>query len=235
MARVGYAGGVEADRIRGATKAMGKALGNSKEPVYVMRHGRTALDALKRSDGWLDFPLTDEGRMGIIAAQQYLKDLPKPLACIYAPSLKRTMETAEIIQSGDADPVDIDVVDAARTWNMGKKMLGSKKYPNKPIVKYYMEHPTEIPEEGESLNQFVKRFMGWLRGMMDEKRSGPVLLVTSGSNIREISQWLTGDRVALDLDEGGLMCLKPLGKTWHGTIVLGDKHDIETEPSAYSS
>lgn len=232
--REGRVPGAQTELAEGGKFAMDKALGSSKEPVYVMRHGRTALDPLKRSDGWLDFPLSDEGRMGIIEAQQLLKELPKPLTCIYASSLKRTTETAHIIQSGaGVDPPCVEIDDAARTWNLGK-LSGSKKYPNKPIVKRYMANPDEKPDEGESLNAFRKRFMTWFKEILNEKRAGPILMVLSGSNIREISHYLAGGRDALDLDEGGLLELKPVGKTWQGTVLLGSKQD-DDEPSVYGS
>ena len=236
MVAIGQVTGREADRLRGGKFALDKALGSNKEPIFVMRHGRTALDALKRSDGWLDFPLTDDGRRGIIPAQQYLKDLPKMLCCIYAPSLKRTTETADIIQSGmGVEPPEVVASDDARTWNLGKRLLGSKKYPNKPVVRFYMKHPDKVPEDGESLNQFKERFLTWFKQICDEKRAGPILMVLSGSNIREISQMLTGDREALDLDEGGLMELTYSDKHWMGKAILGGKHGSEEEPSEYGS
>jgi|SRR5579859_2540581 len=220
-----------------AKKAMDKALGSNQEPIYVLRHGRTALDALHRSDGWLDFPLTDEGRRGLIPAQQYLKDIPKPLVCIYASSLKRVMETAEIIQSGmGIDPPEIEVDDRIRTWNMGRKLLGSQKYPAKPIVQYYMRHPDETPEGGESLNAFNTRFQTWFDDMVKEKRAGPVLVVLSGSAIRELSQYIEGDRESLDLDEGGLMEIQPTGDGCTAHVILGGKSESdEEEPVTYGS
>jgi broad specificity phosphatase PhoE len=238
---VGQAGGREADRAKGAKVEIDRALkreagGSDQETVYIMRHGRTALDALKRSDGWLDFPLTDEGRRGLIPAQQFLKDIPTPPIKIYTPSLKRTMETAEIIQSGMGmvEP-DIVINDAARTWNLGKQLQGGKKKPNKPLVKYFMRHPDKTPKDGESLNDFRDRFLSWLRNIMAENKDGPILLVLSGSNIREISQVLMGDRESCDLDEGGLMELKPSGKSWTHSIILGGKHISEEEPATYGS
>ena len=234
MAREGYASGPEADRIKGAARAMGQALGSNKEPIYVMRHGMTALDAMKRSDGWLDFPLTDEGRQGIIPAQQYLKE--KPLTTIYAPDLKRNMETAEIIQSGmGVNPPDIDVTDAIKTWNLGKKLVGSKKYPNRPIVKRYMANPEKTPDGGESMDTFRKRFLGWFEKLTKEKRAGPVLLVLSGSCIRELSQLIAGNRDEHDLDEGGLMELTRTGNSWTCHGILGTKHGSGEEPSSYGS
>lgn len=212
-----------------------KSIDSDKKTIYVIRHGRTALDALKRSDGWLDFPLTDDGRRGLMPAQQYLKDMPRPLTHIYAPSLKRTQETAEIIQSGmGIKPAPITTSDAALTWNLGKELIGSKKKQSKPIVKYYMTHPNDTPEGGESLTEFRKRFLTWFKERMQEDK-GPVLLVLSGSNIREISNYLSGNREVFDLDEGGLLKLKPVGKMWSGTVVLGGKHTSDEEPSLHGS
>ena len=33
-----------------------------KTAIYLMRHGRTALDPMHRSDGWLDLPLSEKGQ-----------------------------------------------------------------------------------------------------------------------------------------------------------------------------
>ena len=71
--------------------------------IYVMRHGHTVLDVDKRSDGWLDMPLSDAGLESLIEAQQYLKMVP--LTKIIASDLKRTKQTAEVIESGTmSDP-----------------------------------------------------------------------------------------------------------------------------------
>ena len=66
--------------------------------IYVMRHGHTVLDVDKRSDGWLDMPLSDTGLESLIEAQQYLKMVP--LTKIITSDLKRTKQTAELIESG---------------------------------------------------------------------------------------------------------------------------------------
>jgi broad specificity phosphatase PhoE len=194
--------------------------------IYVMRHGKTALDAMKRSDGWLDFPLTDEGRLGLIKAQQYLKNVP--LTCIYAASLKRTKETGEIIASGVLSNPSVEIADELKTWNLGN-MMGTVKKPNKPIVKFYMSNPDEKPVGGESMSEFRKRFLPWLENLKEEVKegSGPVLVVVSGTNLREISQSLYGDVEVLNLDEGGLLCLQPSGDSWHSQVIFGHKDDEE--------
>jgi broad specificity phosphatase PhoE len=190
--------------------------------IYVMRHGRTALDDIYRSDGWLDYPLSDQGRMRLITAQQYLKDVP--IKRIYMPSLKRTRETAEIMQSGILNHPELIVSDNAKTWNLGT-LMGTPKKPNKPIVTYFMTHPNEKPAGGESMFEFRMRFIPWLQERKAEalKGDGPILIVTSGSNLREISFQLTGDKNAFDLDEGGVMVMHPKGDEWNAAVVFGHK------------
>jgi broad specificity phosphatase PhoE len=192
--------------------------------MFVMRHGRTVLDDENRSDGWLDYPLSDDGRVGLISAQQYLKSAP--ITHVYANSLRRVHETAHIIASGILTQPEVTDVDVTRTWNLGT-LIGTKKKPNRPVVTYYMTHPDQAPEGGESMNDFRQRALTWVFGRCKklEQGGGPILLVTSGSVVREISFALTGDRDTLDLDESGLLMLIPHGGKCKGKVIFGHKSE----------
>lgn len=195
-----------------------------RNSIYIMRHGRTALDDQHRSDGWMDFPLSDLGRVRLIPAQQYLKSIP--LTHIYAPDFKRTTETAEIIQSGVLSSPDIIVSNDAKTWHMGV-MTGTLKKPNKPVVQYLMAHPDEAPNGGESYAEFCGRFIPWLMTIKEVVMNGggPVLIVTSGSNLREIGNYLMKDPLVFDLDEGGLMVIRVEDGKLSGEMVFGHKDE----------
>lgn len=187
--------------------------------VYVMRHGSTVLDVARRSDGWLDMPLSDAGRLGLMAAQQYLKTVP--LVCIYAPDMKRTVETAQIIKSGTLSNPDVEVSNDARTWNLGI-LAGTRKRYGRPEVQKLIDNPDRAPMGGESFNDFRDRFLPWFdEATEDATRAQPVLYVGSGSNLRLLGQTLLGDPELLDLDEGGLACLHNVGGQWHAEVVLG--------------
>jgi broad specificity phosphatase PhoE len=192
--------------------------------IYVLRHGRTALDPMHRSDGWLDFPLSDDGRQRLITAQQYLSHIP--IKAIWAPTLKRTKETAEILQSGILTNPPIHLDDDARTWNLGA-IAGTAKKPNKPLVEHYIDNPDETPMGGESRTEFRKRFLPWLKKRQADAKDkkGPLLLIESGSNLREISFDLYGDKNILDLDESGLMMMMPIGDTWAAKVLFGHKDE----------
>lgn len=198
-----------------------------KKSLFIIRHGKTALDPTHRSDGWLDLPLTDDGRVRLLTAQQFLKDIP--LTRIYAPDFKRTMETAEIIASGNINhPKVITASDDSKTWNLGV-FMGTQKKPNKPKVQSFMDHPDKVPEGGESYNDFKSRFDTWLGKIkqMVLDGQGPFLLCLSGSNCREISLEMTGERDTLDLDEGGLMELTPSTTKggWTAKVLFGHKDE----------
>jgi broad specificity phosphatase PhoE len=186
-----------------------------------MRHGKTVLDDEKRSDGWLDYPLSDKGRIGLMDAQQYLK--MSPITEVYAPSLRRAEETAHIIASGILTHPALHIADELRTWNMGT-LIGSKKKPNKPLVHFFMDHPNERVPQGESQVEFFKRFLPYLWKLVSRAKSvGPFLVVTSGSNLRAIGIALAGDKDKFDLDEGGLMVLTSGPSGPEGRVLFGHK------------
>ncbi len=183
--------------------------------IYVMRHGHTVLDVDKRSDGWLDMPLSDTGLESLIEAQQYLKMVP--LSKIIGSDLKRVKQTAEVIESGVISDPKVVVASEARTWNLGV-IAGTKKRYGRPEVQRLIDNPAEAPTGGESFNDFKARFMPWFE---KQTTGGLVLFVGSGSNLRLLGSTLLGDMDALDLDEGGLACLYSTGDAWYCSVIMG--------------
>lgn len=204
---------------------------HGSDKLFVMRHGKTALDKVKRSDGWLDLPLSEEGQTQVVEAQQRLKNVP--IKCIYAPPLKRCKESAEILQSGIEPRPEIEISPEAKTWNLGR-LAGSPKKPNKPIVGKLMEQRNSKPDGGESYAEFEARLKPWLKKQVAEVRAGkgPNLIVASGSVCRWISDYLYHDKSILDLDEAGIMVLYPTGgKSFGAQVVCGRKSDGQEDYS----
>jgi broad specificity phosphatase PhoE len=218
----------ESDKSAASEKhALARKTDIDKKSLLILRHGKTALDPTNRSDGWLDLPLSDTGRVRLITAQQFVKDIP--LTRIYAPDFLRTIESANIVASGTISHPEVVVAsDNSKTWNLGV-FAGTEKAPNKPKVQKFMDSPDSVPEGGESYNSFCKRFFEWFDGITSRllKNEGPFLLVLSGSSIRALSVRLTGDRTQLDLDEGGLMLLNPKPKSdeWSAEVLFGHKDE----------
>jgi broad specificity phosphatase PhoE len=200
---------------------LGNLVPSVDSAVYVMRHGKTVLDDEKRSDGWLDYPLSDKGRIGLMEAQQYLK--MAPITEVYTPSLRRAEETAHIIASGILTHPTLHIADELRTWNMGS-LIGTKKKPNKPLVRFFMDHPGLPVPNGESQMAFFQRFLPYLFRLVERaKTEGAFLVVCSGSNLRAIGTALVGDKDKFDLDEGGLMMLTSGKDGPEGRVLFGHK------------
>jgi broad specificity phosphatase PhoE len=202
--------------------------GDQSHSIYVMRHGKTVLDPVHRSDGWLDFPLSAEGQLSVLPALDKLKCAP--IKEIYAPDLKRTRETADLMQSGILCHPPICIDEDLKTWNLGALAGGQKAY-NKPVVQHFIKNTTAAPEGGESRDAFRARLRPAMAAIKERalRGDGPFLLISSGSVCRELSDEIFGDMDILDLDEGGLMCLHPAGDdTWTGRMILGHK-DLKDE------
>jgi broad specificity phosphatase PhoE len=189
--------------------------------IYLMRHGHTVLDVEKRSDGWLDMPLSDNGLESVIEAQQYLKLVP--LTKIITADLKRTEQTAKIVESGTISDPKVVVSGEGRTWNLGV-IAGTKKRYGRPEVQRLIDNPTEAPMGGESFNDFKGRFLPWFQ---KQTVTGLVLYVGSGSNLRLIAQEYVGDMDELDLDEGGLACLHNMDGKWFCQVIMGPDDTAE--------
>ena len=85
----------------------------SETVIHVIRHGRTALNALKRFRGRRDVPLDGEGHAEVEHAAATLAD--RPITLVAASPLTRAQETAAPIASlmgleieTDADLLDLD-------------------------------------------------------------------------------------------------------------------------------
>ena len=191
--------------------------------VYLMRHGCTVMDNEGRSDGWLDLPLSDPGRAGLIRPQQHLKMVP--LKAIHTSALKRTEETGHIVSSGSMHEPPVKSSKRGNTWDLGV-LTGMKKYYGHPEVEKLLNAPDTEPMGGESYNHFKNRFIPWFKRIMASATPAhPILYVGSGSNLRCISKELLGDQDILNLDEGCLIALRKDGGKWHAEILSGGDLD----------
>lgn len=208
---------------------------HAKAQIYCMRHGQTALDDLHRSDGWLDLPLNDDGRKNVVINfDEYLKDVP--IKKIFSSPLRRTEETAHIIESGMPDHPEVETVPELKTWNLGS-LAGGKKKPNKKIVKDLLANPHKSAPDGESYDEFKDRFDSKIKELEKEaEKEGPFLIIFSGSNCRRLSEMLFDDRNVLDIDEAGIFVLyKRSDGSWTAKELKGLRSDEDKEKNPEAS
>lgn len=208
---------------------------SSKAMIYCMRHGQTALDDLHRSDGWLDLPLNDEGRKNVvIALDEHLKDVP--IKRIYCSPLRRVKETAEIVRSGIPSEPPVTAEADLKTWNLGR-LAGTRKKPNKKVVKDLLEHRHKSAPEGESYDEFTDRFDEAFKKIQDKaKTEGPFLVILSGSNCRRLSEKFFDDRNVLDIDESGIFVVyQKANGAWTAKEIVGQRSEEDRKENPEAS
>jgi broad specificity phosphatase PhoE len=168
--------------------AKGGAVGKTLT-VYLVRHGKTALNeddknqSVDRIRGWLDVPLTNEGRREARVTAKALRG--KGIKAIVSSDLCRASETAKII--GEVLGIKPVFTMKLRPWNLGK--LQGK--PTKEIlskIEYYIEHCDEKVPGGETFRQFRDRA---LKGVEEACRqhANPVAIVTHHRVERLMTAW----------------------------------------------
>ena len=189
-----------------------------KQSVYLVRHGETAANKDKEFRGWVDFPLDAHGEEEAKRLKEHFKI---SFSDVHSSDLQRASDTAKIIAGRKPKTHE-----AMRPWDVGD-LAGEKKVDHKDTIEYAVKHPDKPLPEGESLNEFRKRFRPAIRAIMDEakKYKGPILVVCHASNIHEIGTMLTGSADAFDIGPGGAIEIHPTGKTsWTGKVICGDQH-----------
>lgn len=88
-----------------------------EKDIYLIRHGRTALNAKRRALGQSDIGLTDEGVKEVKRLALHLKERGVRPQRIYTSSLLRALRTVELLQSNLGGFIEAD--EALREINYG--------------------------------------------------------------------------------------------------------------------
>ena len=167
-----------------------------------MRHGQTALDDLHRSDGWIDLPLSDEGRQNVVVA----------LADYFDPK--------------------IEVTNKIKTWNLGDYAGQKKKPNKPLVKELLANPSKQAPngESYDELKTRFDGFMHKME--KEVAKDGPILLILSGSCCRRAGELYLGDRTKLDIDESGIFVIFKDGDKWTAECVdkHRDENDIKDNP-----
>lgn len=116
--------------------------------IHLVRHGKTSYTG-NRISGYLPgIHLTDEGKIQVIRAAQYLEK--SPITAVYASPLERTMETAAFLV--EEFNLDIREVDFLKEINFGKLQGMGEDLVHEPSWQVFQHTPSkaEFPQ-GESV------------------------------------------------------------------------------------
>ncbi len=148
-------------------------------PLYGMRHGTTPYNEEDRYREWTTVDLDNKGRAMVEQAANQLKD--KGIRRLIASPLQRSKTSAAIV-SRVLGGIAIEYETDLNTWKHG--FGGKTKTEAAEKIKYYLEHPDEIPPNGESLSAFRERNQRVIDRIQEQNPlTGPALFMTSGSNL----------------------------------------------------
>lgn len=189
------------DAIEHANAALDGMNAQENEPVmrevYIVRHGATEMNnddiSVDRIRGWKNIPLSVEGQR----EAQYLAGELSALRIdqMVASDLKRAHDTARIISRVTNIPV-VDVSKDFRPWNVGIYAGQHTKEAIPELVRYVVDQPDNKVPDGESFNEFKRRFFSGLSRVLTQY-SGRTAVVTHHRGERLTLAWraagMTGD------------------------------------------
>lgn len=178
--------------------------------LVLIRHGQSLWNLENRFTGWIDVPLTDQGRAEARRAGQLVADIKFDVA--YTSALTRAQETLALVLEalGQRPPVIRDQALNERHYGdlQGLNKADTAKRYGDDQVKLWRRSYDVAPPNGESLELTAKRTLPFYdRAIAGDLRQGKnVLVVAHGNSNRSIVMQLdklTREQVlALELGTG---------------------------------
>jgi probable phosphoglycerate mutase len=173
--------------------------------ILLLRHGPTAYntgDSQERLRSWLDLPLSEEGERVAIAAAEQLA--PIPVERILSSDLRRSRDTAEVWAARIAKSLTLHR--ELRPWHLGD-LAGQTVAVTQPIMDKLVDTPTIPAPNGESLNDFLDRYLPFIMPLVrDTARYG---IVSHIRNIKALQAHLTAVNGRINLT------------TWRQSFLIG--------------
>ena len=154
--------------------------------IYLVRHGQTEYNKLKRIQGTQDHPLTQDGIEDAKRCAKALKD--KRVHGLFSSPLLRALNTAEVIGEEIGLPVKID--DRLKERFFGK--IEGESYDSIALgYDFWDELDTYYPDHGiESRESMDERALSFFRDLEQEGLES-VVVVSHGAFIRSILRTLS--------------------------------------------
>ncbi len=162
--------------------------------LVLVRHGQSLWNLENRFTGWVDVPLTDQGRDEARRAATQLRDIS--FAVAYTSMLNRAQETLEILlrELDQRPPVIRDPALNERHYGdlQGLNKADTAKRYGDAQVKLWRRSYDVAPPNGESLELTAKRTLPFYdRAIGGDLRQGKnVLVVAHGNSNRSIAMQL---------------------------------------------
>lgn len=152
--------------------------------LILLRHGQTEINAQARLQGRIDLPLDEEGRRQASLSAAHVH-VTWPGARIVSSPLQRARETAGAIGEHDIDDrfIELDYGDWDGLALSEVDRVEWSKWRNDPSFR---------PPAGESLLELDSRVRPALEELVEEARTGHVVVVSHVSPIKSAITWALG-------------------------------------------
>ena len=180
--------------------------------LYIVRHGETEWNVIKRFQGQLNTPLTEKG-------MEKLKETGKNLENVlfeevYTSKLERTVKSAEIILNENRGYKN-KKMELKRLAELNEVYFGVwqgltyeevfLKYPEEANNYFYnVKNYKAENVEAENLKDALERFLKGINKILDSHESGNILVVTHGTVLEMFMNYVANDSI-FDIDERTLM------------------------------
>ena len=180
--------------------------------LYIVRHGETEWNVIKRFQGQLNTPLTEKG---IEKLRETGKKLENVLFDeVYTSELGRTVASAEIILNENRGYRN-KKLELKKLAELNEVYFGVwqgltyeevfLKYPEEANNYFYnVKNYKAENVEAENLKDALERFLKGINKILDSHKSGNILVVTHGTVLEMFMNYVANDSI-FDIDERTLM------------------------------
>ena len=180
--------------------------------LYIVRHGETEWNVIKRFQGQLNTPLTEKGIKKLKETGKELEDVT--FEEVYTSELERTVNSAEIILNENRGYKNkkLKLKKLAElnevyfgVWQGLKYEEVFLKYPEEANNYFYnVKNYKAENVEAENLKDALERFLRGINKILDSHKSGNILVVTHGTVFEMFINYVENSSI-FDIDERTLM------------------------------
>ena len=180
--------------------------------LYIVRHGETEWNVIKRFQGQLNTPLTEKGMKKLVETGKKLKNIL--FDQVYTSELGRTVASAEIILN-ENNGYKNNKLELQKLAELNEVYFGVwqgltyeevfLKYPEEGNNYFYnVKNYKAENVEAEKLEDALERFLKGINKILDSHESGNILVVTHGTVFEMFMNYVANDSI-FDIDERTLM------------------------------
>ena len=180
--------------------------------LYIVRHGETEWNVIKRFQGQLNTPLTEKGMKKLVETGKKLKNIL--FDQVYTSELERTVNSAEIILN-ENNGYKNNKLELQKLAELNEVYFGVwqgltyeevfLKYPEEANNYFYnVKNYNAENVEAENLKDALERFLKGINKILNRHKSGNILVVTHGTVFEMFINYVENKSI-FDIDERTLM------------------------------